>query len=268
MTQPIAAPNPQSASRPSATWQWAAPWVILAVWLAVDLAVVLYWACREWGFLEAVPLLIALALHLLGLSAWLTAFAALADCRVQHRSAYFAVGTATAAAIGVFFLGFGDFRTALGFAAFQVGLALPPVILRQLGWRIAAAASDAANGSQPRPRWQFTLGDLLLTTSLIALFLGLLLASGGFHNLNEVYFLAALLCGAPGVIVISLAWRRFWLAAATSWLGCTLLALLPIAWHDSTRLGEIMLLLLIVAFPVVSLLAASGCLRRAGYRLR
>jgi len=267
MTQPIAARNPQSASRPSATWQWASAWVILAVWLAVDLAVVLYWACRDWGFLEAVPLLIALALHLLGLSAWLTAFATLADCRVQHRAAYFAVGTVAAAAIGVFFLGFGDFRTALGFAAFQVGLALPPVILRQLGWRIAAAI-DAAIGSQPRARWQFTLGDLLLMTTLIALFLGLLLASGGFHSLNEVYFLAALLCGAPGVIVIALWWRRFWLAAATSLLGCSLLALLPIAWHDSIRLGEIVLLLLIVAFPVVSLLAASGCLRRAGYRLR
>lgn len=267
MTQPNAVRDSGADSRsPPTAWQSAAPWAILGVWVTADLAVVVYWASREWGFLEAVPLLIELAFHLLGLAAWLTGFAVLANCDSRLRAAYYAVGTMAVAGLLVWILGFGGFRTLLAFATFQVGLALPFWAIRKLGWRIAMSPSDVGV-TQPLARWQFTVGDLLVMTTLIALFLGLLMASGGLHSLDDVYVMAALFCGAPAVIVVALAWRRFWRAAAVSVLGSTLLGLLPIAWDSSSPAFEVVLRMLIVSGPLLSLLAASACLRWAGYRL-
>src|SRR5688500_13168721 len=78
----------------------AMPWIVLAVWLGVHLAAVVYWATADWnGFLADLWLLLVCAGDVLGISVWLVAWSVLGDQRWPLRLVYFSSGLAALAAL-------------------------------------------------------------------------------------------------------------------------------------------------------------------------
>ena len=262
-------PAPPAGANRTA-WQMAVPWIVLAAWLIIDLAVVIYWARTQWGFLGDILLIIALAFHVLGLLVWISAFAILARCHWGERLAYFLIGAASCVAMTDRIV---DYRTqpplVFALAALVVAWSLPFWWLRRRGWRIAVVS--AATADSPvlgRPSlWQFGIGDILIATTQAAAFIALLLAVG--FNAQELTNFALILVASPAVVLIALAWQQFWLAVVASLLLCVVFTLAPIwCFASNIRSEEMGLLLGVVAGDAVSLLLASGCLRLFGYRLR
>jgi hypothetical protein len=154
---------------------------------------------------------------------------------------------------------------AISVAALVVAWSMPFLWLRRRGWRILAQPEH----SQPRDTWQFTIGDLLVATTQAGAFFALLLASAAKFQRGELVVYLLLLLAAPAVVLIALAWRRFWQAVLICLVLAATLTVLPI-WGLAAnfQLSEVALVLAIVGVGVVSLLAAAGWLRWAGYGLR
>ncbi len=261
--QPAAAAGPWRLPRPLVP---AVAWWILGVWLAVDSGVVAYWASREWGFLGDLLLILALLWHFAGLIVWITALALLAQAAWPWRVGYFLIGTAAMVALTEFIFYATEPSLVWAWAAFVVGLSVPLLWMRRRGWRICARGLDPLPGAKSRRNWQFSVGDILIATTQAGAFLALTAATR-ISRLDEITILAVVLLVSPAFVVVGLSWRRFTYAVPA----CLSISALPtiglLVWHDAS-LGDIGLILLLVAVGVVSLLVAIGAMRSFGYRLR
>ena len=261
---------PPPAGTKRTAWQIAAPWLILAAWLAIDLAAVVYLLRTEWGFLGALVLIIPLAFHLLALLVWVTTFAILTDCHWGERLGYFLLGVAAVVSITHVIEGAGnagETQLLLLLAALVVGWSIPPLWLWRRDWRIGLlAAGDTAHLRQSL--WQFSLSDVFIATTQAGGFFALLLATDVRFRWQDLPGLVLLFVGSP-ILLVALAWRRFWPAA----VGCLSISAVLTVMHMACETGSFELQnmvapILIIGQAVASLLIASGCLRSAGYRLR
>ena len=252
------------------------PWTVLAVWLSVHLAVVVYWATADWsGFLADLWLLLVCAGDVLGISVWLVAWSVLGDQRWPLRLVYFASGLAALAALTwkMFNWMTENESLAIPLAAVATGLALPMIWLRRRGRRIRVVqASDdrlsAGGASGLHSLWQFTIGDVLLTTTGAAIFLSLALI-GGTPELVELVILAAQVLAATIVLLISLSWRRYLLAVPACFAVTLLIIVLSMAMFDPLNVfdTEFVIVAYYAAPALASLLIAIGAMRWFGYRL-
>jgi hypothetical protein len=203
--------HPQSIAR-------AMPWIVLGVWLLADLAVVLYWASQDWGFLGDLLLIIGFAGNVLGLISWLTAWLVLSDRSLWQRAAYFCVGIGTVLAMISVQIKWWDSDVMVLAALAQHMVAIGTVVLlvRRRGYRIKIASGETLS-AEPAERlwWQFSIGEMFLMTTAVGLYVGLSL----FSQTDALRDMATILLVCSGLLVTLLAafgCRSFWWAVGVS----------------------------------------------------
>ncbi len=251
----------------------AAPWHAHLLFLVPGMATVAYINRRDWGMFEAIAWIIALIVAMAGWYAWSIAWSILSVGSIWVRLVHFAIGLAGMLAAVLAVTGWPDSpdQLALGVGHLGVGWALPMVLVRRRGWQLHRLARPTAEGSIPKvPFWQFSIGDLLVLTGGLSIFLGLLLANRS-HPWQEVVLEVLLLVSGAVILLVGLSWRSFWLAAIVSVLFTAAIYLVTVGVLNPDALKQPKeLLLATVAFgPAVGLLlAAIGLVRSCGYRLR
>jgi len=244
----------------------AAPWIILAAWLTVAGVAVLYMVTRSWGFLgNLLPLIMILA-SLMAFATWLTAWSWLGANSARSRLAFFLAGTLGMSAItGPLFRW--DKREPLAAATqFLVGLAIPNMLLRRRGWRIAISPA-ATRSSRGRELWQFSIADILIVVTGFAAILGLQAAHRA--TVFESLLLGGVaIVGAPMAACFILSWRRIWLAALMSTAFAMLFTVLInfVTWHFTWE-SLVEVFLYISAVFLAGLWASLGSMRVVGYRM-
>ncbi|MDX1947062.1 MAG: hypothetical protein SFU86_16800 [Pirellulaceae bacterium] len=245
-----------------------AAWLLLILWLAIDLGVIVYWARGEWGFLGDLGIIIGYGGNIFGLVGWLVAWGVLANWRLRWRAAYAGVGFAALGAITAPLDPWWKLEDRLAWAVLVVAVAIGTilVLVRRWGWRICLPPHDT-----PGPdRWQFSIGDLLWTTTGTAL----VLALGSYwpvDNWEEIVILAWLVLAVTVVLLLGLGARHFWLAAPVSLASCAALGALAIGIVDVEELRRPQDLLMVGIFGLPAIappLLLIGLLRLHGWRLR
>lgn len=248
-------------------WQaTATPWIILVAWLAAAGVAVLYVMTRSWGFLENLLPLIMIMASLMAFATWLTAWSWLGESSVRSRLAFYLAGTLSMLAItGPLFRW--DQREAMAAASqFLVGLAIPNLLLRRRGWRIALAPA-ATRSPWRRELWQFSIGDILIVVTGFAAILGLQAAHRA--SVFESLLLGVVaVVGAPMTACLILSWRRIWIAALTSTaVAMQFTVLIVVAnWHFTWE-SLVEAFLYISAVFLVGLWGTLGAMRFVGYRM-
>jgi hypothetical protein len=262
------------ASPASSDWlAAAAPWHAHLLWLVPAVATVTYLNNRDWGMFEAIPWIIALAVAMTGWYAWSIAWSVLSAGRIGGRLAYLAIGMGGMLGTLMATTGWPNEpdQFALVVGHLGVGWAVPMILVRRRGWQLARLPRPEPTGlAATTPFWQFSIGDLLVLTAGLAIYLGLLLANRS-HPWQEVLLEVLLLVSGTGIVLVGLSWRRFWLAAVASTLGTATLFLITVAAVNPDALAqpaELQLAVVVFGPAVVLLLAAIGIVRSCGYRLQ
>lgn len=263
-----------ATGEPARSWLAAtAPWHAHLLFLVPGVATVAYINHRDWGMFEAIPWIIALAVAMAGWYAWSIAWSILSVGSIRVRLVHFTIGLVGLLATVLAVTGWPDSpdQLALGIGHLGIGWALPLVLVRRRGWQLKRLARPAAEGSPAQtPFWQFSIGDLLVLTTGLAIFLGLLLANRS-HPWQEVVLEALLLVAGAVILLVGLSWRSFWLAAIVSVLFTIAIFLVTVGVLNPdalTRPIDWLLAAMIFGPAVGLLLAAIGLVRSCGYRLR
>lgn len=254
-----------------------APWIIHLLWLAAPVATVAYLHSRSWGTFEPLPLMIA---AIVGMAAWLqwsVAWALLARGSVVHRIVYFVAGAVgilvTADWIVEWRRTASEFPQGIGILA--IGFAVPLSVVYWRGWRIERRSVDASHSPQPPAhRGQFSLGELMLFTAGLLIFLGLSNAQRTRHGQDDwgetVAAYLVVVCGTM-FVVAGLATRRFVVAMTACLLTSLALVAAAIAWFYGAAIRDPSLWIvfgLVCSPALVGLLASIGLARWWGFRLR
>lgn len=251
----------------------AAPWLAHVLWFVAVLATLEYVERRDWGMLEAIPWVIGLFVALAGWYAWSITWSILSSGPIGWRLAYLALGLAGSLACASSLIGWPSEpeQATLLVARLAIGWGVPMILVRRRGWQLARSPRpERAGFSATTPFWQFSIGDLLVLTAGLAIYLGLLLANRS-HPWQEVLLEVLLLVSGTGIILVGLSWRRFWVAAVASTLGTATLFLITVAAvnPDALEQPKELLLATIIFGPAVGLLlTAIGLVRSCGYRLQ
>jgi hypothetical protein len=260
----------------------AAPWVLLFLWLAVQLNAVIYWSNHEWGFLGDLWLLFLYAGSAAAFCTWMCAWAILSDAHWKMRAAYLLVGLILLGLITAPIIPWWqDADLAVALAAILVGnsVALALVRLRGRQLRLINQDTPAVKPGEPdQPQltaataraFQFSLLDMLVLMTGIAAVLALMLLVGGPPDTGEVAILCDhILCG-PVILVTTLAWRRYFLALLVSFvftLSLTTAAIALVEPHLILQPTNWLIILMYAGPALMGLWVAALVVRGRGYRL-
>lgn len=265
----LESPDQRERAGKAAMTNWqatATPWIVLVAWLTMAGVAVVYMTTRSWGFLgNLLPLIMILA-SLMAFATWLTAWSWLGASSARSRLAFYLAGTLGMLAItGPLFRW--DKREAMAAASqFLVGLAIPNMLLRRRGWRIAIGPA-ATRSPWRRELWQFSLADILIVVTGFAAILGLQAAHRA--SVFESLLLGAVaIVGAPMTACLILSGERIWLAALTSTAFAMLFTVLIVVanWHFTWE-SLVEVFLYISAVFLAGLWASLGSMRVVGYRM-
>jgi hypothetical protein len=246
--------------------QVAMPWILLAAWLIVDLAIFAYWRSQDWGMFGDVLLLMAFAGGVVALEGWLTAWLILASISIFQRLLYFLLGIGCMLAIihsagGEWKL---DIDLAIQIAKPIVGCATVFLVLRRRGCEITPILGEPSERAGfVRHLTRVTLIDLFILTTGAALLSGLVMADDELPLIDFVSS-AVLVSAAAFVTIFCLSARRYWVAAVTSVVMVPVVSALAISTIDR---GNDQIFTIMNCSAVVCLLFVTGSLRLSGYRL-
>lgn len=244
----------------------ATPWILLAAWLAAAGVAVLYVMTRSWGFLGNLLPLIMMMASLLAFATWLTAWSWLGVSSTRSRLIFFLAGTLGMLAItGPIFRW--DMPEAMTVAAeFLVGLAIPNMVLRRRGWRIAISPA-ATRSPWRRELWQFSIADVLIVITGFAAILGLQ-AKHKATIFEALLLVGVAVVGGPMITCFILSWQRIWLAALTSTaLGMLFTVVIVVGTANFTWESLVEVFLYISAVFLTGLWGSLGWMRFVGYRI-
>jgi hypothetical protein len=178
----VAGTGQPNAAEPSSRWPAIAPWVALGVVLAFELAAVSYEQSQEWGFLGNLWLIFVIAGVGLATTLWLATWLLYSTWPLWGRAVYFAVGLASLAAVTSPTIPWweGEWELTFWLAVVVIGVWLVQFLSWRHGWRIGRAASTETVAAAPWLR--FSISDLLILTTGVAVLLGLILARGEFNR--------------------------------------------------------------------------------------
>jgi hypothetical protein len=259
-----------NAAKQSSRWPALAPWAALGVVLTFELAAVSYEQSQEWGFLGNLELVFVIAGVGLATTLWLATWLVYSTWPLWGRAVYFAVGLASLAAVTSAAVPWweGDWELTAWLAVVVIGVWLVQFLSWRHGWRIGRAASTETVAAAPWLR--FSISDLLVLTTGIAVLLGLILARGEFNRFT-VALVGAQIAAGSLVLWIALTWKHYARAIGASLLGVVLVSVAATLVSDPGALGEPSALILSALYAgpaTTSALVIIAIIRSAGYRLR
>jgi len=147
-----------------------------------------------------------------------------------------------------------------------IALAVPNILLRRRGWRIAIG-KDLRSRFFRRESWQFSIADILILVTGLAVVLGLQV--GHRPSIFESVLIGGVsIIVAPVAVYSILSWRRMWLAALSSIaFGVLFTVIIDAAtWHITWQ-SLLEIFSYIVAVFLVGLWSSLGWMRFVGYRM-
>jgi hypothetical protein len=264
-----------STRTPAATARWPAfaPWVGLGVALAFELLAVIYEQSQDWGFLGNLWLIFVIAGVGIATTLWLSTWTLLSAWSLVSRLVYFVVGLGSLAAITAPTIRWweNDWELAAPLATILIGVALPQVVFWRRGGRIQITPEITDPNARPASRWiQFSIGDMLLLTTGLALMLSLTLI-GGMPDRAEWAILGTQVLGGNAVFLIALTWPRYLAAVALSLISVAILCIAGMAIGNANALSELSAILMVTFYAgpaTIGALTIVAIVRSAGYRLR
>jgi|GEM_PF-3817463 hypothetical protein len=253
-----------------------APWIIQLFWLAAGVATVGYLKSRDWAMFEAIPLVMGAAFGLTAWLEWTIAWAFLTRWSMYLRFVYLLAGAIGILVIAdwIFEWRRDDIGVPLLLGIISIGNAVPLALVYWRGCRIDVRGADGHQHLRTNYRLgQFSLSELILLTTGVAIFLGLILVQRnvyGQYQWGEVVSECVIVACGSMLVVVGLAARRFVLAISICLLISLALIIAALAWFDVGiffRPSEWLLVGLICCPAFVGIVASIGLARWWGYRL-
>jgi hypothetical protein len=202
----------------------------------------------------------------IALTGWVTLWFTLSRDPFRWRILYFVIGFGGLLTLIQFAGGEwridGEWGWPVQFAKLIVGVATLLVIVRRWGFRLSANDSTAVGRDTSAGQFQFSIGDLLVAITGVAIFVALVISDGQSVR-EDVLITGSFVLTVVGVSVLLLSLRRIWIAIAIC------LVIIPAVGYSAMWVASV------GGWPWelsraagACLLIAAGALRLCGYRLK